>query len=533
MAAGVINYPTALDDANSLIEANNQASSTITDAITSTTLSIPVADPSEFPASGLVTLTDSITPWTADPTKVEILRYASKSGANLIVSATSDRGLYGTSAQSWDSGSFIGQRITARHHTVLAEALIAVETKLGIGADTPGGSAQALLSDSSGASNWRAIAQADVTDLVTALAGKAATSHTHAQSDITGLSTALAGKADVGHTHEAEDITDFASAVAAVGVSQGYLTGNETITLSGDLSGSGATAITATIANDAVTYAKLQNISATQRVLGRNSSGAGDTEEVTASQLLDWLGSTRGALAYRGESGWAILAPGASGDVLTSNGAGADPSYETPTGGGGGASTALDNLASVAINTSLISDTDNTDDLGSASIGWKNLFLKGFARLSGTDVDSYATPVGNNVPTKIAIPTFDPGSFGQIVAFGLGSGGASSARALSLFDQRGAGHQPTLQIFDPAEQELFGLTWDGSTTKAQVMSSVMLQLTASRVISRAPSTAPTDSDIPNGYLTMRLDESADEISIRVRYSDGTLATGTITLTLDA
>ena len=44
-------------------------------------------------------------------------------------------------------------------------------------------------------------------------------------------------------------------------------------------------------------------------------------------------------------------------------------------GGGGGANTALSNLAAVAINTSLISDTDNTDALGSATIGWSDLFL--------------------------------------------------------------------------------------------------------------------------------------------------------------
>ena len=39
------------------------------------------------------------------------------------------------------------------------------------------------------------------------------------------------------------------------------------------------------------------------------------------------------------------------------------------------ATTALDNLASVAINTSLVSDTDNTDDLGTAAIGWRDIFL--------------------------------------------------------------------------------------------------------------------------------------------------------------
>ncbi|MCP3684640.1 MAG: hypothetical protein GY861_18390 [bacterium] len=43
--------------------------------------------------------------------------------------------------------------------------------------------------------------------------------------------------------------------------------------------------------------------------------------------------------------------------------------------GAGGASAALDNLASVAINTTLVSDTDNTDALGTAAIGWSDLFL--------------------------------------------------------------------------------------------------------------------------------------------------------------
>lgn len=39
------------------------------------------------------------------------------------------------------------------------------------------------------------------------------------------------------------------------------------------------------------------------------------------------------------------------------------------------ATTALDNLASVAINTSLISDTDSTDDLGSTSKFWRNGYI--------------------------------------------------------------------------------------------------------------------------------------------------------------
>lgn len=42
---------------------------------------------------------------------------------------------------------------------------------------------------------------------------------------------------------------------------------------------------------------------------------------------------------------------------------------------GSGANTALSNLASVAINTALVSDTDNTDALGTAAIAWSDLYL--------------------------------------------------------------------------------------------------------------------------------------------------------------
>jgi|GEM_PF-2593254 len=46
---------------------------------------------------------------------------------------------------------------------------------------------------------------------------------------------------------------------------------------------------TAQIDADAVTYAKMQNISASQRLLGRNTAGAGDPEEITPEQARNIL----------------------------------------------------------------------------------------------------------------------------------------------------------------------------------------------------------------------------------------------------
>lgn len=52
-----------------------------------------------------------------------------------------------------------------------------------------------------------------------------------------------------------------------------------------------------TIANDAVTYAKMQNVSATNVVLGRDSAGAGVVEEISAANLRTILNVADGATA--------------------------------------------------------------------------------------------------------------------------------------------------------------------------------------------------------------------------------------------
>lgn len=63
-------------------------------------------------------------------------------------------------------------------------------------------------------------------------------------------------------------------------------------------------------------------------------TGAATYATLTASGVLDKIGATRGAVLYRGASGWALLTPGDSGDVLTSNGTGADPGWAAPDVGG-------------------------------------------------------------------------------------------------------------------------------------------------------------------------------------------------------
>lgn len=61
--------------------------------------------------------------------------------------------------------------------------------------------------------------------------------------------------------------------------------------LTGDVTaGPGGGSQVATIANDAVTYAKVQNVSATDRLLGRDTAAAGNIEEIPVSSGIEFTG---------------------------------------------------------------------------------------------------------------------------------------------------------------------------------------------------------------------------------------------------
>lgn len=60
------------------------------------------------------------------------------------------------------------------------------------------------------------------------------------------------------------------------------------------------------------------------------------TISAKVQEILDQISTTRGVVLYRGVAGWVALAPGTAGQFLQTNGAGADPAWATPSGGGGG-----------------------------------------------------------------------------------------------------------------------------------------------------------------------------------------------------
>ncbi|MGD9470605.1 MAG: hypothetical protein AB7G24_00740 [Novosphingobium sp.] len=105
----------------------------------------------------------------------------------------------------------------------------------------------------------------------------------------------------------------------------GTNSGDQTITLTGDVTGSGTGSFAASIANDAVSNLKLANM-ATATFKGRVTAGTGDPEDLTGTQattLLDVF-----------TSGLKGLAPASGGG--TTNFLRADGTWAAPPGGGGG-----------------------------------------------------------------------------------------------------------------------------------------------------------------------------------------------------
>lgn len=131
--------------------------------------------------------------------------------------------------------------------------------------------------------------------------------------------------------------------------------------------------------------------------LPKANGGLGAT---TLSSAIDTeFGSTRGMVLYRGASGWAALGVGSAGQLFSTGGAGADPSWITASGTG--------TVTSIACGTGLSGGTITTT--GTCSLG------------SGTVIGSVAatpytanTSMPANIPVDDSIPQSGEGT--QILA---------------------------------------------------------------------------------------------------------------------
>lgn len=135
---------------------------------------------------------------------------------------------------------------------------------------------------------------------------------------------------------------------------------------------------------------------------------------LTLADRLDLNGSTSGVLSVKSAattSTYTLTLPstaGMAGQMLTTDGFGTLSFEDVPATG---ATTALDNLASTAINTSLISDTADTDDLGSPTIPWAAAYLRSGLYLQetggGLDTIRLKAPSSITASYELTLPVDD------------------------------------------------------------------------------------------------------------------------------
>jgi hypothetical protein len=114
----------------------------------------------------------------------------------------------------------------------------------------------------------------------------------------------------------------------AASLTAGHVTTNANLT--GDVTSSGNAA---TIAANVVTNAKAAQLAAHTIKSNPSGSTANATDSLLSAIIDDAVGSTRGSILERGASSWNIVTPGTSGYIWTSNGSGADPTYQAASGG--------------------------------------------------------------------------------------------------------------------------------------------------------------------------------------------------------
>ena len=224
---------------------------------------------------------------------------------------------------------------------------------------------------------------------------------------------------------------------------------------------------------------------------------AGTKVLTNASGTISWEAGGAGDITSVGDCADGACFDGTQGTTLTFNNVGGDATIvydgstftfnkfitSSLTGAvtgiaSGNALPALSNLASVACNLSLVSDTANTDDLGTEALYWKKLYLASDISFEGATDDAYQTTL-TAVDTTVGDKSINiPNASGTIAV------SATAPVTLSALGDIGIDNISYTLLADGTDGNL--ITWDSSGAPALVATGNATEVLTSNGAGAAP-----------------------------------------------
>lgn len=264
-----------------------------------------------------------------------------------------------------------------------------------------------------------------------------------------------------------------------------------------------ATGATFTVDNDVVTYAKMQNVSAASKLLGRGDSGSGDVQEITLGSGLTMTGTT-----------------------LSSS------------GGGGGAPTDADYLVKTA-NGSLSAERV-VGDSTTVTANWGTAGAVSFERaaLSGdvtASANSNTTAIASNAVTFAKFQTISTdrllgrstsgtGNVEEITCTAAGRAILDDADASAQRTTLGLAIGTNVQAYDPGLASIAGLT----TVADRTIYTTASDTYAVTTLTSFGRSLIDDADASAGRSTLGLGTIATQAASSVSITGGTLSAVKIT-----
>lgn len=222
--------------------------------------------------------------------------------------------------------------------------------------------------------------------------------------------------------------------------------------------------------------------------IGVSLGGTGATTFASGAPLI---GAGTGAISTGTKSGsTSIFATTngtlTSGDCVSIDVSGnlVDAGAACGTGGGGGADTALDNLASTAVNVSILPGVTNSINLGSSIKMWSALFASSIA----DSANQVVVDVANKQLDKSGAPVLDWSGTSVAITGGVKLNGSSSGSTILSSGSTPTAHTVTL----PSNVCSSGQAWtDNGSGVMSCASSITASLTGNASTATALASAPT------------------------------------------